>query len=99
MTCLLSLGLAEAGERVVPEPNSAVDIVVGEQHAHHDSGVEHDSAGDTEHCPNCCHAPCFWLVGGDYRLSAHIESLPIRAWLAPRFTSERPPSLYRPPIA
>ncbi len=100
MTCLLGLGLAEAGERVMPEPDSAVDVVVGEQHAHHDSSLEHDSDdADAEHCPDCCHAPCFWVASGDYRLPFNTEALLIRTSSARRFTSERPPSLFRPPIA
>lgn len=98
ITCLLGLGLAEAGERVFPETASAADIVAGE-HVHHDSDVEHSADADEDHCPDCCHAPCFWLASGDFGLSFSAEPLLVRTSLVRRHTSKRPPSLFRPPIA
>lgn len=98
ITCLLGLGLAEAAERVLPEVTVLTDGGSIE-HEHHSGSAEHDSESDAEHCADCCHAPCFWLASDISNVAPANESIVIRGPATPRYTSERPPQLFRPPIA
>ena len=93
--------MAEAAERVLPA--TASDAAINE-HVHHDAG-EHDVGNhadddsDIEHCADCCHAPCFWLGGSDFGMFLASDSPVIHGALVPDYSSERPPMLFRPPIA
>lgn len=97
ITSLLGLGLAEASERVFQEVTTAVDAASGE-HVHHDNSAGHDADSVSDHCADCCHAPCFWLGCSGFMLPVTAESSVIRGTAVRRYSSARPPVLIRPPI-